>query len=41
MHEQETCDENMNAVDGNMNTMTFAGETSPPKSEDKRLVLAE
>lgn len=33
-------DGNMNTLDLNANTLTFAGETgSPPKSEDKRLVL--
>ena len=31
-------DENMNAVDENVSEVTFAGETSPPTSGDKRLV---
>lgn len=32
--------DNHEAVDENMNAVTLAGETSPPKSTDKRLVLS-
>lgn len=32
-------DENTEAADENMNAITYAGETTPPKAGDKRLVL--